>query len=253
MISTLLHLLRLFPFLCGGPRQLALENLALRHQLAVYKRTASRPRLHRSDRLFWALLSRGWTGWRDTLVIVAPETVLRWQRRRFRVSGRPSGGRPPVSAEIQALVTRLAAANPLWGAPRIHGELLKLGLDVAERTVSRLIPQRRTPPSQTWRALLTNHVRDLPLAGRSAWRLARRARVYRVDRSESCRRLLTAPLSPPRAIDADLETDPQFPCDAHDAPLVPRDLDAAAAPSPPVTGLTPCPFFSPEPDPQLKA
>ena len=69
--------------------------------------------------------------------------------------------RPPVSAGIQALVTRIAAANPLWGAPRIHGELRKLGLDVAERTVSRLIPQRRTPPSQTWRAFLTNHVRDL--------------------------------------------------------------------------------------------
>src|SRR6516165_12769835 len=129
MITTLLHLLRLVPFLCGGHRPLALENLALRQQLAVYKRTASRPRLHRSDRLFWAWLSRVWTGWRDALVIVAPDTVLRWQRRRFRVhwtalSGRPPGGRPPVSAEIQALVTRMAAANPLWGAPRIHGELL---------------------------------------------------------------------------------------------------------------------------------
>ena len=99
-------------------------------------------------------------------MIVGPDTVLRWQRRRFRdhwtkLSGRPTGGRPPVSAEIKALVTRMAAANPLWGAPRIHGELLKLGIDVAERTVSRLIPKRRTPPSQRSRAFLTNHVRDL--------------------------------------------------------------------------------------------
>jgi hypothetical protein len=83
-------------------------------------------------------------------VIVAPDTVLRWQRRRFREywtrrSGRPTGGRPPVNAEIRALVRRMAAANHLWGAPRIHGELLKLGIDVAERTVSRLIP--KTPPS----------------------------------------------------------------------------------------------------------
>src|SRR5207253_2296986 len=92
--------------------------------------------------------------------------VLRWQRRRFReywtqLSRRPTRGRPPIHAEIKALVLRMAAANPLWGAPRIHGELLKLGIAVAERTVSRLLPKRRTPPSQTWRTFLANHVRDL--------------------------------------------------------------------------------------------
>jgi putative transposase len=99
-------------------------------------------------------------------VIVTPDTVLRWQRRRFReywtkLSGRPTRGRPSVNAEIKVLVTRMVAANPLWGAPRIHGELLKLGLDVSERTVSRLIPKRRPQPSQTWRTFLANHVRDL--------------------------------------------------------------------------------------------
>ena len=159
MISTLLHLLRLFPFLCGGYRQVALENLALRQQLAVYKRTASRPKLRTRDRLFWIWLSRVWTGWRDALVIVAPDTVLRWRRRRFRehwtkLSRWTRGGRPPVSAEISALITTMAEANPLWGAPRIHGELLKLGIDVAERTVSRLILKRRPRPSQTWRTFL---------------------------------------------------------------------------------------------------
>jgi len=92
--------------------------------------------------------------------------VLRWQRRRFRrhwatLSGHRPAGHPPVDAAIKALVRRMAAANPLWGAPRIHGELLKLGIDVAERTVSRLLPKRRSPPSQTWRTFLTNHVRDL--------------------------------------------------------------------------------------------
>ena len=163
---SVLHLLRLFPFLCGGPRQLALENLALRHQLAVYKRTVPRPRLRRTDRLFWGWLARVWAGWGQALVIVIPETVLRWQRRRFRehwttLSGRPTGGRPSVGPEIKTLVSRMAAANPLWGAPRIHGELLTLGIDVAERTVSRLIPKRPSPPSQTWRTFLTNHVRDL--------------------------------------------------------------------------------------------
>src|SRR5467141_491858 len=166
MISGLLHLLRLLPFLCGGHRQLAIENLALRQQLAVYKRTATRPRLRTTDRLFWVGLARAWTRWRQLLVTVTPDTVLRWQRCRFRaywtrLSARPIGGRPPVTAEIKALVARLATANPLWGAPRIHGELLKLGFHVAERTVSRLIPKRRTPPSQTWRTFLTNHVPDL--------------------------------------------------------------------------------------------
>jgi putative transposase len=162
MITLLLHLFRLLPFLVGGHRRLALENLALRQQLAVYKRTAPRPRL----RLFWVGLARVWTGWRQALLVVSPDTVLRWQRRRFReywtqLSGRPPGGRPPVEPEIAALVRKMAAANPLWGAPRIHGELLKLGIDIAERTVSRLLPKWRPQPSQTWRTFLANHVRDL--------------------------------------------------------------------------------------------
>jgi putative transposase len=166
MVTLLLRLLRLLPLLCGAHRQVALENLALCHQLAVYKNTVARPKVRRSDRLFWVALSRVWAGWRQALVIVSPNTVLRWQRRRFcehwtKLSARPIAGRPPVSAEIKALVTRMAAANPLWGAPRIHGELLRLGIDVSERTVSRLMPKRRPRPSQTWRTFFANHVRDL--------------------------------------------------------------------------------------------
>jgi hypothetical protein len=131
MITLLLHLFRLLPFLCGGHRQLALENLALRHQLAVYKRTVSRPRLRRTDRLLWVWLARTWAGWRQPLLIVTPDTILRWQRRRFRehwarLSGHPRVGRPPINAEITALIRKMAAMNPLWGAPRIHGELRKL-------------------------------------------------------------------------------------------------------------------------------
>src|SRR5207302_4065789 len=149
MITLMLRLLRLLPFLVGGHCQLALENLALRQQLDVYKRTMARPPLRRTDRLFWVVLARVWTGWRRPLVIVTPNTVLRWQRRRFReywtkLSAGPTGGRPPVSAEIKALVSRMVAANPLWGAPRIHAELLKLGIDLAERTVSRLLAQHIT-------------------------------------------------------------------------------------------------------------
>src|SRR6058998_3577719 len=123
MITILLHMFRLFPFLCGGHRQ-----------LAVFKRTVTRPRLRTSDRIFWVWLSKAWTGWRTALVIVTPGTVLRWQRRRFcdywtKLSGRPIVGRAPVSGEVNALVVKMAAANPLWGAPRIHGELLKLGIE----------------------------------------------------------------------------------------------------------------------------
>src|SRR5437867_10787865 len=148
MITLLLHLFRLLRFLVAGHRELALENLALRHQVAVYKRIVTRPRLRRIDRFFWVGLARVWAGWRRPLFIVTPDTVLRWQRRRFRehwtkASGRPTRGLPPVNPEIAALVTRMTAANPLWGAPRIHGELLKLGFHVAERTVSRLIPTLR--------------------------------------------------------------------------------------------------------------
>src|SRR6059036_822635 len=123
MIILLIHLLRLIPFLFGSHRQLALENLALRQQLAVYKRRVNRPKLQRSDRLLWVWLSRVWPAWRQALVIVTPATVLRWQRRRFRrhwatLSGRRPAGHPPVDAAIKALVRRMTAANPLWGAPQ---------------------------------------------------------------------------------------------------------------------------------------
>src|SRR6058998_4357934 len=106
MITLLLHVLRLLPFLFGGYRQLAVENLALRQQLAVYKRTTARPKLRTTDRLFWIWLARVWAGWRQPLVIVTADTVLRWQRRRFReywskLSGRSTGGRPAVHARDQ--------------------------------------------------------------------------------------------------------------------------------------------------------
>src|SRR5262245_1195723 len=102
------------------------------------------------DRLFWVGLAKVWPAWRQALVFVSPDAVLRWQRRRFReywarLSRLPPGGRPGVNADIAALVRKIAAANPLWGAPRIHGELVKLGIDIAERPVSRLIPKRPSP------------------------------------------------------------------------------------------------------------
>src|SRR6266403_2638898 len=108
MVTLLLRLLRLLPLPCGAHRHVALENLALRHQLAVYKKMVTRPKVRRSDRLFRVALSRVWAGWRQALVIVPPNTVLRWQRRRFcehwtKLSARPIAGRTPVNAEIKAL------------------------------------------------------------------------------------------------------------------------------------------------------
>jgi transposase InsO family protein len=143
-----------------------LEIFALRHQLAVYQRSPRRPRIGPADRLLWAWLSRVWSGWRDILVLVQPETIIRWQRRRFRdywrrlsISGRP--GRPAVPRELRDLIRRMSAANPSWGSPRIVGELRKLGIDVAKATVDKYRVRVRKPPSPTWRAFLANHVKDL--------------------------------------------------------------------------------------------
>jgi transposase InsO family protein len=112
------------------------------------------------------VLSRFWGDWKETLLLVKPETVLRWHRKRFasywtRLSRKHHPGRPGSDREIRERIRRIAHANILWGAPRVHGELLKLGIDVSERTVSRWMPRRRKPPSQTWRAFLDNHVADL--------------------------------------------------------------------------------------------
>jgi transposase InsO family protein len=141
---------------------LAVENIALRQQLAVMKRTNKRPKIQMTDRLFWVLLFRLWTGWRQSLVIVKPDTVVRWHRNGFKLFWKFKSkglGRPQVSREIRDLVRKMAAANPIWGAPRIHGELLKLGFEVSERTVSNLMPRRppNSKPSQTWRTFLNNH------------------------------------------------------------------------------------------------
>jgi len=144
--------------------QSAIEILALRHQLGVLQRSAKRPRLTNADRGLWVLLSRTWARWNDALIIVKPATVIRWHRAGFRRywawRSRAKGGRPGIDPEICRLIKRMASVN-MWGAPRIHGELLKLGIDVSEATVSKYMPRRRKPPSQTWRTFLDNHVKNL--------------------------------------------------------------------------------------------
>ena len=146
--------------------ELAAENLALRQQFAVLGRQSKRPRLRKRDRIFWVWLSRLWTGWRSVLVIVQPNTVLRWHRDGFRLYWRWKSraakvGRPRIDAEIRKLIRRMCRENPSWGAPRIHSELRLLGYDVSETTVAKYMVRHRKPPSQTWRTFLDNHVRDI--------------------------------------------------------------------------------------------
>ena len=145
---------------------LAVEILALRQQIAVYQHTVKHPKLRPRDRLFWVLLSRLWANWRSALAIVQPETVIQWHRQGFKLYGRWKSrvrkpGRPPIPRELRDLIRRLSRENPLWGAPRILSELLWLGYDVAEQTVSKYMVRTRKPPSQTWRTFLDNHVPDI--------------------------------------------------------------------------------------------
>jgi len=165
MLNLLLLAIRFLILVFSGHKQVALENVALRHQLAVFTREKKRPRLRDRDRLFWIALKKLWKDWKAALVFVQPDTVIGWQRKRFqrywwRLSQSRGPGRPQVYLEIRRLVRTMAAANLIWGAPRIHGELLKLGFEISERTVSRLMPKDRKP-TQTWMTFLRNHVGQL--------------------------------------------------------------------------------------------
>ncbi len=143
--------------------ELQVENLALRHQIEILKRTApKRARLTKTDRLIFTWLLRVWPKSAQLVRIVHPKTLVRWHREGFRVywrwKSRRRGGRPRAPTEIRALIRQLSAQNPLWGAPRIHGELLKLGLDISQATVSRYMPRRPPNPEQTRKAFLRNHI-----------------------------------------------------------------------------------------------
>jgi transposase InsO family protein len=144
---------------------LELKLIALQHQLAVlHRQRPGRPQLSSLDRLLWVWLYRIWPQVIDTMVLVKPATVVDWHRRGFRLywrcrSRRP--GRPRISADIRDLIRRMSRANPLWGAPRIHGELLKLGINVSQATVGRWMPWRPKAPSPTWRSFLRNHLPDI--------------------------------------------------------------------------------------------
>lgn len=141
------------------------ENLALRQQLAVLRRTAPRPKVLTRDRVFWVLLRRIWGGWRGCLHIVQPETVIRWHRLGWRLvwraksKGKP--GRPPIPLEVRDLIQRMSRENRFWGAPRIKDELATLGYEVAKSTVEKYMDRAPSPPSPTWRAFLRNQATEI--------------------------------------------------------------------------------------------
>src|ERR1700716_3553666 len=146
--------------------RLAAENAALRHQLIVLRRKLrGRVQLANSDRWFLVQLYRWFPSILKVLTIIRPETLVRWHRAGFRSywrwKSRSLGGRPQIEADLRALIRRMSIENPLWGAPRIHGELLKLGFEVAQSSVAKYMVKRRGPPSQEWRTFLCNHAPDI--------------------------------------------------------------------------------------------
>jgi len=161
--QSLAHLIRA---LMRPRAALIAENTALRQQLIILSRRAPKHLiLTRTDRLLLTALYRLFPGVLNVIHVPRPETVIRWHRIGFKAlwrwKSRPRGGRPKISQEIRNLIREVSLANPLWGAPRIHGELLLLGIDVSQSTVAKYMVKRRCPPSQGWKTFLDNHAQDI--------------------------------------------------------------------------------------------
>ena len=166
MIALLWFLLTLFASPLKSKSRLEAENAALRYQLIVLRRkVGGRVRLTNGDRLFFIQLYRWFPSVLKVITVIRPETLVRWHRAGFRRywcwKSRPFGGRPQISAELRALIRRMSIENPLWGAPRIHGELLKLGFEVAQSSVAKYMVKRGGPPGQGWRTFLRNHAPNI--------------------------------------------------------------------------------------------
>ena len=166
MIALLCFVLAVLAAPFKSKSRLEAENAALRHQLIVLRRKVQgRVRLTNNDRWFLIQLYRWFPSILKVLTIIRPETLVRWHRAGFRCywrwKSRPRGGRPQIDTDLRALIRRMSIENPLWGAPRIHGELLKLGFEVAQSSVAKYMVKRHGPPSQGWRTFLRNHAPDI--------------------------------------------------------------------------------------------
>src|SRR6202167_3004822 len=166
MIGLLCFVLAVLASPFKSQLRLEAENAVLRHKLSVFGgRLPGRVRLTNHDRWFLIQLYRWFPSILQVLTIIRPETLVRWHRAGFRGywrwKSRPLGGRPRIDTELRALIRRMSVENPLWGAPRIHGELLKLGFEIAQSSVAKYMVKRRGPPSQGWRTFLHNHAPDI--------------------------------------------------------------------------------------------
>jgi transposase InsO family protein len=166
MIALLCFVLAILALPFKSKSCLQAENVALWHQLIVLRRKVrGRVRLTNNDRWFFIQLYRWFPSILQVLTIIRPETLVRWHRAGFRCywrwKSRPLGGRPQIKTEVRALIRQMSIENPLWGAPRIHGELLRLGFEVAQSSVAKYMVKRRGPPSQGWRTFLRNHASDI--------------------------------------------------------------------------------------------
>jgi transposase InsO family protein len=166
MIALLCFFLTLVASPFKSESRLEAENAALRHQLIVLRRRVrGRVQLTNGDRLFLVQLYRWFPSVLRVITIIRPETLVRWHRAGFRQywrwKSRSLGGRPEIAADLRALIRHMSVENPLWGAPRIHGELLKLGFEVAQSSVAKYMVKRSGPPSQGWRTFLRNHALDV--------------------------------------------------------------------------------------------
>jgi transposase InsO family protein len=166
MIALLFFALAILASPFKSKRRLAAENAALRQQLTVLRRQVrGRVRLTNNDRLFFVQLYRWFPSVLRVMTVIHPETLVRWHRAGFRCywrwKSRAVGGRPQIEADLRVLIRRMSVENPLWGAPRIHGELLKLGFQVAQSTVAKYMVKRHGAPSQGWRTFLRNHAPDI--------------------------------------------------------------------------------------------
>jgi hypothetical protein len=166
----MIGLLCFFLAVVGSPfkskLRLEAENAVLRHQLNILRRRLNgRVQLTNHDRWFFVQIYRWFPSILKVLTIIRPETLVRWHRAGFRCywrwKSRPRGGRPQIETKLRVLIRRMSMENPLWGAPRIHGELLKLGFEVAQSSVAKYMVKRRGPPSQGWRTFLRNHAPDI--------------------------------------------------------------------------------------------
>jgi putative transposase len=163
-MPVIAHILTLLRSLVAERNKLALENAALRHHVAVLKRTVKRPNINDSDRIFWIMMRRLLKDWQDALIFVKPETVIRWHRKGWRYywkrKSKPKKlGRPPISFKLIHLIRRLSIQNPLWGAPHIHDELALLGHEIAESTIAKYMVRTPSPDKQqSWRTFLKTHL-----------------------------------------------------------------------------------------------